>query len=152
GAHPRLSMPKSAKGGSKNRVARQHERVKVPINSALAARLKQAARGRRSDAPLLLQGDGRPWSKSPSNDYREDIAVVVRAIGRDPAEVTLYALRHSSIVRQLLRGVPVRLVAANHDTSVAQIERTYSKHITDHSDEISRAALLRHESVPAGNN
>ena len=94
---------------------------------------------------MLLQGDGQPWSKSPSNDYREDIAEVVRAIGRDPEEVTLYALRHSSIVRQLLRGVPVRLVAASHDTSVAQIERTYSKHITDHSDDISRAALLQHE-------
>jgi integrase len=149
GAHPRLSMPKSAKGGSKNRVARQHERVKVPISETLAARLKKAAKGRKPDAPLLLQGDGQPWSKSPSDDYREDIAEVVRAIGRDPEEVTLYALRHSSIVRQLLHGVPVRLVAASHDTSVAQIERTYSKHITDHSDDISRAALLQHEPPPA---
>jgi len=61
----------------------------------------------------------------------------------------LYALRHSSIVRQLLRNVPVRLVAASHDTSVAQIERTYSKHITDHSDDISRKALLQHE-LPVG--
>ena len=56
--------------------------------------------------------------------------------------MTLYALRHSSIVRALLRHVPIRVVAASHDTSVAQIERCYSKHITDHSDDVSRAALL----------
>jgi integrase len=149
GANPRLSMPKSAKGGSKNRAARQHERVKVPISEALAASLKKAAKGRKPDAPLLLQGDGQPWSKSPSNDYREDIAEVVRAIGRDPEEVTLYALRHSSIVRALKRNVPVRIVAATHDTSIVQIERTYSKYIADHSDEISRKALLQHE-PPSG--
>jgi integrase len=149
GAHPRLAMPRSAKGGSKNRAARKHERVNVPISEALAARLKKAAKGRPVDAPLLLQDDGRPWSKSPSDDYREDIAEVVKSIGRDPEEVTLYALRHSSVVRALKRHVPIRVVAASHDTSVAQIERTYSKHITDHTDDISRAALLQHEPPPA---
>ena len=41
----------------------------------------------------------------------------VAAAGLDPHEVTIYALRHSSIVRQLLAGVPVRVVAVNHDTS-----------------------------------
>jgi integrase len=152
GANPRLSMPKSAKGGSKNRVARKHERVNVPISKALAATLKKAAKGRKPDMPLLLQGDGQPWSKSPSNDYRADIAEVVRAIGRDPEEVTLYALRHSSIVRALKRNVPVRIVAATHDTSIVQIERTYSKYITDHTDDISRAALLQHEPAPVGDN
>ena len=44
--------------------------------------------------------------------------------------VTIYALRHTSIVRQLLGGVPTRVVAAGHDTSVAMIERHYSTHIT----------------------
>jgi hypothetical protein len=39
----------------------------------------------------------------------------------------MYALRHSSIVRQLLAGVPVRIVAAGHDTSVKMIEHTYSR-------------------------
>ena len=36
----------------------------------------------------------------------------------------MYALRHSSIVRMLLRNVPIRLVASLHNTSVAMIERT----------------------------
>ena len=154
GATPSTHLPRSAKGGSKNRAARKHERVNVPISEALAARLKKAAKGRAADAPLLLQADGQPWSKSPSDDYREDIAEVVKAISRDPEEVTLYALRHSSIVRALLRHVPIRVVSASHDTSVAQIERTYSKFIVDHADEISRAALLRHEPplAPAADN
>jgi hypothetical protein len=51
-------------------------------------------------------------------------------------------LRHSSIVRQLLAGVPVRVVAANHDTSVTMLERTYSRHVGDHFDALARAALL----------
>jgi hypothetical protein len=121
----------------------------VPITVALAVRLKAAAKGRRPDARLLLQSDGQPWSKNPSDDYREDIGEVVKSIGRNPEEVTLYALRHSSIVRALKRNVPVRIVAATHDTSIVQIELTYSKHITDHGDDISRAALLQHEPPPA---
>ena len=56
--------------------------------------------------------------------------------------MTIYALRHSSIVRQLLAGVPVRVVAANHDTSVVMIERNYSRYISDHADAVARAALL----------
>ena len=44
----------------------------------------------------------------------------------------MYALRHSSIVRMLLRNVPIRLVASLHNTSVAMIEKHYSKYITEH--------------------
>ena len=54
----------------------------------------------------------------------------------------MYALRHSNIVRQILAGVPIRVVAVNHDTSVAMIERTYSRYIGDHSDQLARGALL----------
>ena len=64
--------------------------------------------------------------------------------GLDPAEVTIYALRHSSIVRQLLANTPIRVVATLHDTSVVMIERTYSKFITDHSD----ACPAVHCSIP----
>jgi hypothetical protein len=65
--------------------------------------------------------------------------------------VTIYALRHSSITRQLLAGVPTRLVAALHDTSIKMIEHTYNRHIADHSDTIARRALLD-LSAPAGAN
>ena len=71
--------------------------------------------------------------------------------GLDPAVVTIYALRHSSIVRMLLQNVPIRLVASLHNTSVAMIEKNYSKYITEHSDDISRKALLQDE-PPSGDN
>ena len=141
-------MPRSAKGGSKNRAARRDERISVPITAALAAKLKQASKGRPGDAPLLLKSDGTPWNGS--DDYRDDVGAIVAGLGL-AEKPTLYALRHSSITRQLLRGVPIRLVAASHDTSVAQIERCYSKHIADHSDDLARGALLHHEPVAADN-
>jgi integrase len=143
GANPKLSMPRSAKGGSKNRTKRMNERISVPITEALAAKLKAAAKGRAAQAPLLLQDDGQPWGGSDA--YREDVRELVKGLKLDPDEVTMYALRHSSIVRALVRNVPIRIVAATHDTSVVEIERTYSKYITDHTDDISRAALLHHE-------
>jgi hypothetical protein len=63
----------------------------------------------------------------------------------------MYALRHTNIVRQLLAGVPVRVVAVNHDTSILMLERTYSRHIGDHADALARAALLD-TGEPAGAN
>ena len=71
--------------------------------------------------------------------------------GLDRREVTIYALRHSSIVRQLLAGVPVRVVVVNHDTSIPMIERTYSRYIGDHTDALARKALLDIGSPPIGN-
>jgi len=67
---------------------------------------------------------------------------VAEAAGLDPDVVTLSALRHSSIVRQLVANTPIRVVAAMHDTSVKMIERTYSRHIAEHTDALARRALL----------
>ena len=50
----------------------------------------------------------------------------------------MYALRHSSIVRALVAGLPVRLVAAAHDTSVEMIEAHYSAHIIDATEDLHR--------------
>jgi integrase len=150
GAKPRLTMPKSGKGRARDRGTRRQERVSIPITPALAAKLKQGAKGRAADAPLLLQADGQPWSEKKSAK-RDNIREIVKNIGRDPDEVTLYSLRHSSIVRSLLRNVPIRIIAALHDTSVAMIEKHYSNHIADHSDDIARAALLHHNESDADN-
>src|SRR5262249_45042521 len=87
-----------------------------------------------------------PWRKS---DHSRPFARTVQQSGLDPAEVTIYALRHSSIVRHLLAGVPVRVVAANHDTSVVMIERNYSRYISDHADALARAALLETHPITA---
>jgi hypothetical protein len=50
----------------------------------------------------------------------------------------------------LLGGVPIRVVAVNHDTSVGMLEKIYSRHIGDHSDNLSRRALLDLETPAAG--
>lgn len=148
---PRLSMPKSAKGGGRNRAKKKHERYSVPITVQLASKLLEVAKSRPDDEPLFLQSDGTPWGDNPGQTYHRQIDKVVTAIGRDPADVTIYALRHSSIVRMLLRNVPIRLVASLHNTSVAMIERTYSKFITEHSDDISRRALLQDDISSSSN-
>ena len=117
-------MPKSGKGGGRNRSQKKHERYSVPITAQLAAKLKEAAKGRDDDAPLLLQSDGRPWGDNPGQSYHREVDKIVIAIGLDPTAVTIYALRHSSIVRMLLQNIPIRLVASLHNTSVAMIEKT----------------------------
>ena len=57
-----------------------------------------------------MQSDGSPWDKNPGQNYHRQVDKVVTTIGLDPADVTMYALRHSSIVRALLQNVPIRLV------------------------------------------
>jgi hypothetical protein len=39
-------------------------------------------------------------------------------------------------------NVPIRIVAVVHDTSVAMIERTYSVHIGDSSDDLMRKVMF----------
>jgi integrase len=116
---PKLMMPKSAKGGGRNRSQKRHERYSLPITLQLAQRLKAAARVRAGDAPLLLQSDGTPWPKHPGQRCHRQIDNIVTAIGLDPAEVTMYAQQHSSIVRMLLQNVPIRLVASLHTPALA---------------------------------
>jgi integrase len=126
---PRLMMPVSHKGRGKK--ARTH--TPVPITEALANKL----RGR--SGVLLKRADGTPWGDAKLTHYFNAAMLGVEFI--NSPKVTMYALRHTSIVRQLLANVPVRVVAALHDTSVVMIERNYSKHIADHADELARAAL-----------
>ena len=57
-------------------------------------------------------------------------------------DVIPYALRHSSIVRGLKANLPIRLVAALHDTSVQMIERHYAKWIADGLEELAAQALV----------
>ena len=126
-------MPSARKGKGTKRV----ERRPVPIPAALAAKLRAAAGKRPGGDPLLINLDGTRWQH---HDHVRPFALATAQAKR--AGVTAYALRHSSIIRALLAGVPVRVVAASHDTSVMMIERSYSAYVLDHSDAVSRAALL----------
>jgi integrase len=141
-ADTRLLMPTSRKG----RGTKKMQRHPVPIPAGLALSLQAMTTDRPATAPLLLKPSGDAWRKS---DHSRLFRRVATAAHQDPAEVTIYALRHSNIVRQLLAGVPIRVVAANHDTSVAMIERTYSRYISDHADTLARGALLD-TSAPVG--
>jgi integrase len=124
---PRLMMPGSRKG--KNR---RVERRPLAISPRLAAVLRQAAAGRASHARLL--------EKIP--EISERFRAATKHLDLDP-DATPYALRHSSIVRMLLAGVPTRVVAAHHDTSVPMIEKHYSRFIIgDPSDAMTRRALF----------
>lgn len=134
-ADPRLMMPASRKGRGEKKIT--HSPVAIP--EALALRLKQAGKGKATRDPLLIKPSGEPWRRS---DHTRLFARAASRAGVDPAEVTIYALRHSSITRQLLAGVPVRVVAVQHDSSVPMIERNYSKRISDHTDALVRPTLL----------
>jgi integrase len=136
---PRLMVPLSAKGRVRTK---RHERRSVAIPAALAFVLKQEVTGRPIDAPLLIRADGQAWGHSGHARHRKAFRAVIEAAGLDPNEITLYALRHSNIVRMLVANIPIRVVASLHDTSVSQIERNYSKHIAEHTDGLTRGALL----------
>ncbi len=132
---PRLMLPTSLKG--KNREAGFKP---VPISARLAALLRKNATGPRAHDLLLTKVYKLSVQFSP----------VAARLGHGP-EISPYSLRHSSIVRQLLKGTPIRVVASHHDTSVGEIERVYSRHISDVSDDLTRATLLDFGGESAGN-
>jgi integrase len=128
-AAPRLMMPCSKKGRN-----RKIEHRPLPISPRLAKALQRQARGRAVDAPLF----DRIWN----------LATLFRPVAQRlelGPKATPYCLRHSSIVRMLLKGVPTRVVAAHHDTSVFMIERHYSRYILNPVDALTRATLLDFE-------
>jgi hypothetical protein len=92
--------------------------------------------------PLFAKPTGERWSRSDHSRLFARLVHKAELVVDDGAVITISALRHSSIVRQLLANVPVRVVAALHDTSVAMIERTYSRYIADHTDAMARAAMF----------
>jgi integrase len=130
-----LDMPSARKGRAHKRVTRRQ----VPIPSSLAERLRTIAAGRTPDAPLLSRSDGTLWQ---TNSHRWRFRRTVERARLDPDVVTIYALRHSSITRQLTAGIPIRVIAALHDTSTVMIEKNYSCSIDRHVDQIVRPALI----------
>jgi integrase len=134
GDGPRLMLPSSRKGRG-----RKVSRKPIPITASLAAKLTAASAGRTPTEPLLVRADGSTWQSTDKGDHAR---LFVRAAARAGVVCTIYALRHSSIIRALLAGLPSRLVAANHDTSLTMLERTYSAFVSDFGDALSRRALL----------
>lgn len=146
-ARSRIMVPPSRKG----RAGKRPTPIAVPVGADVMGRLQPVLSGRRGHEPLLLHWykkqtgpaeweriDRRPWA-SASAAIRQWAAA--RDIAAAPADTVMLCLRHSSIVRALSAGVPVRLVAALHDTSVGMIEAHYSAYIVDATEEIARRAV-----------
>lgn len=144
----RLLVPVSRKG----RGGKQQGHVPVPVGvdviEALAPAIMSRGaeellleRWRSKQAPggIVWEKDKRgPW-QSASEASRSWHAIRTRA---ELPEAVPYAFRHSSIVRGIRANLPIRLVAALHDTSVQMIERHYSRWITDGLDELAATAVV----------
>ena len=139
---PRIMMPRSAKGGSRERNVRREERYLVPITLELARQLRAAVKGCAPEKRLLLRTDGQPWSPNPSNVYRDVVRTIVTSLGENPERVTAYALRHSNITQMLKRGASPEIVAKLHDTSAAEIAKHYAAFIVHHHEDFARTLLL----------
>jgi integrase len=144
----RLMVPVSRKGTGRRPTSHIGVRVAPDVVSAL----RPALVGRRGTEPLLLRPKWqmltvRNWKKVDRVPWREatEMRQVWFAIldkAGLPRDVVPYALRHSSIVRGLRANLPVRLVAALHDTSTAMIEAHYSAYIVTALDELAALAAV----------
>lgn len=143
----RLMVPQSFKG--RKRILQY---VRVQVGTDTLAMLAPVTKDRPPSAPLLEHWrhrqigpvewervDRGPWTSS--SEMARMWKQAVEAAGL-PAATIPYALRHSSVVRGLRVGLPIRLVAALHDTSVAMIERHYSRWITEGLDEMAARAVV----------
>jgi integrase len=143
----RLMVPQSFKGHKKD-----SQPIRVAIGQDIADILKPVTTDRPNNAPLLERWlvkqitavkweryERGPW-KTASEMTRSWNAAVKKA--GLPQTTIPYTLRHSSIVRGLRVGLPIRLVAALHDTSVVMIERHYARWIVDGLDELAARAVI----------
>jgi len=146
----RLMVPASRKGRGGGKAAH----TPVPVGADILTLLLPATTGRARTAalferwrhvrvpgvvPIQWKRAGRgPW-KTPSELVRPWHAIRERA---GLPDVIPYALRHSSIVRGIRANLPIRLVAALHDTSVAMIERHYGRWVADGLDALAASAVV----------
>jgi integrase len=149
----RIMVRVSAKG----RGRKQRSEIAVPVGADVIARLKPLLAGRAGHEPLLTHlvgvkgfghtaGPVRREAWRAANQMQKGWRAALAAAGLPQIEP--YSLRHSSIVRGLRSGVPVRIVAALHDTSSSMIERHYSAFILDAADELARRAIVPLVSPP----
>lgn len=139
-------------GARKGRSGTDRPPVAVLLPSSAVDRLSTAVNGRAAEEPLLTRWAYRKlapfkWEKAerrawgPSYEVDKPWAATI-ALAELPGETIMYALRHSSIVRGLRAGLPVRLVAQLHDTSSEMIEKHYSAFIIDLTEDLARRAAL----------
>lgn len=151
----RFMMPTSRKG--KNR--QSGARAAVPASVDVIRRIAPAANGRSEHEPLLLRwgyrqiGGPGNWVKDKRQAWGraseiDELWAKTVALASVPPDTVMYALRHSSIVRGLKKNLPVRLVAALHDTSVEMIEKHYAAFIIDMTEDMARESLMSFDHQP----
>ena len=142
----RIMMPCSRKGRE-----RIDSYTPIPVGEDVLAELAPAIDGRGPTDRLLVRWRHRQvgvgaWvriSRAPWQWPAEMLRPWHRACEAAGLKQTVpYALRHSSIVRAIRLGLPVRLVAALHDTSVVMIERHYCRWIADGLEELAARAVI----------
>jgi integrase len=144
----RIMMPPSRKGRSQKKKAP----TPVPVDRGVLMSLAPLVKGRVQDQPLLRRWSykraGRlkwvrthPRPLGSACEAEKQWAEVV-GLAKLPKGTVMYSLRHSAIVRCLRQNLPVRLVAALHDTSIEMIEAHYSAHIVDMTEELSRRTAI----------
>lgn len=153
-ANDRIMVPVSLKGRGK----KQKPSYAVQIGEDVLEALRPAIARRKSNEPLLVRwwhkqhGPGK-WERDrrgPWMTARELTTPWLKIAAKAglSVDVTPYVLRHSSIVRGLRAGLPIRLVAALHDTSAVMIERHYARWIVDTETEAARRAIVALAPVP----
>ncbi|MDP2354494.1 MAG: tyrosine-type recombinase/integrase [Beijerinckiaceae bacterium] len=144
----RLMVPTSRKG----RGNKTTERTAIPVGTDVIEALRPAWEGRTGSSPLLERWRHRQiapakWERerrgawASASDLRRAWARII-AIANVGSDTLPYALRHSSVVRGLRAGLPTRLVAALHDTSVGMIEAHYAAFVVDAMEEVAARAVL----------
>lgn len=146
-AERRLLIPVSRKGkGGKS------GSTPVPVGQDVLDALQPAVTARSGDAWLLERwrhkqvSGGIRWERTERGPWQSSSEMLrpwndIKARAGLP-EVIPYALRHSSIVRGIRANLPIRLVAALHDTSVQMIEKHYSRWIVDGLEELAARAVV----------
>jgi len=145
----RILMPTSRKGrGGKQGT------TPIPVGPDVLDALRPILKNRRREEILLERWRQRQvkgtirWERIGRGPWHVPAEIVrswakIRKAAKLDASVVPYALRHSSIVRGIRAGLPIRLVAALHDTSVSMIERHYGRWIADGLEELAAKAVVR---------
>ena len=120
GKEPKLMVPSISQGQESPRAHAQADADRAELGDAAEAgrswtRCRRAAAADEGRPALDLRPASHPLPQSR------------RSRPACPTHATMYCLRHTAITKALLAGVPVRLVAASFDTTVAMIEKTYSQ-------------------------
>jgi integrase len=143
----RLIIPVSRKGKGKKAAG-----TPVPIGPDIGEALLPAVTGWPKDAWLLERCRSKQvagtirWERAGRGPWQSSSEInrawtAIRAHAEMPDVIT-YAFRHSSIVRGIRANLPIRLVAALHDTSVAMIEQYYGRFIADGLDELAARSVV----------